>query len=120
MSEWAKQQGCWNGLKGRKLEYGDAFDSCLTLAEAARGIERDERKKKREIDGINAQAEVVSRGATFWRQILDRGVVAKKLDPKDQEILQICAVMPRQLPTELQSMHAITVLEKMMGQGLVV
>ena len=62
----------------------------------------------------------MSRGATFWRQILDRGVATKKLDPKDQQILQICAVMPRQLPTELQSKHAIAVLEKMMGQGLVV
>ena len=118
MSEWAKQQACWNGLKGRKLEYDEDFESFLTLEEAARGTERDERKKKREIDGIAAQAEVVNRGPVFWRQVLDRGLAARKLAPKDQQILKICASMPRQLPTELQSKHAINVLEMMREQGL--
>jgi len=113
MSEWAKQQACWNGLKGRRLDYGTEFDGCLALVETVRISERDQRKSQRVLDGISAQSEVVNRGAGFWREILARGVAGRKLSPKDQQILQVCASMPRQLPSELQSKHAMSVLERM-------
>ncbi|WP_067341752.1 AIPR family protein [Stappia indica] len=119
MSEWAKQQACWNGLKGRSLDYGPDFDGCLVLAENARANERDQRRKKREVDGISAQAEVVNRGADFWQEILELGRANRKLTPKDQQILQVCASMPRQLPSELQCKHALSVLERLREQGLV-
>ena len=35
MSEWAKQQACWNGMKGRTLNYDDDFETCLTLVDTA-------------------------------------------------------------------------------------
>lgn len=120
MSEWAKQQACWNGLKGRSLDYGPEFDGCLVLEENARANERDQRKKKREIDGISAQSEVVHRGAEFWQEILELGIADRKLTPKDQQILRVCASMPRQLPSELQCKHALSVLERLTEQGLVV
>lgn len=119
MSEWAKQQACWNGLKGRSLDYGPDFDGCLVLAENARANERDQRKRKREVDGISAQSEVVNRGADFWQEILELGRANRKLTPKDQQILQVCASMPRQLPSELQCKHALSVLERLREQGLV-
>jgi hypothetical protein len=119
MSEWAKQQACWNGLKGRKLDYGAEFDGCLVLKEIARTSERDQRSKERQIDGISAQSEVVDRGPEFWRDILARGVAVRKLTPKDQQILGVCASMPRQLPSEFQSKHAINVLQRLKEQGIV-
>lgn len=119
MSEWAKQQACWNGMKGRRLDYEAEFDGCLVLEETARTSERDQRKKKREMDGITAQSEVVNRGPEFWREVLARGVADRKLTSKDQQILQVCASMPRQLPSELQSKHAMNVFERMREQGLV-
>lgn len=119
MSEWAKQQACWNGLKGRSLDYGPEFDGCLVLAENARANERDQRKKKREIDGIFAQSKVVNHGADFWREILKVGIANRKLTPKDEQILEVCASMPRQLPSELQCKHALSVLEGLRKQGLV-
>jgi hypothetical protein len=56
MSEWAKQQACWNGMKGRTLNYDEDFDSCLTLVETARAAKRGEKAKKAITDGINAVA----------------------------------------------------------------
>jgi hypothetical protein len=119
MSEWAKQQACWNSLKSRRLDYGAEFDGCLVLKETARTSEREQRNKKREMDGISAQSEVVNRGPDFWREVLARGIEKRKLSPKDQQILQVCASMPRQLPGEIQSKHAMSVLERMRELGLV-
>jgi len=89
MSEWAKQQACWNGMKGRTLNYDDDFDSCLTLVETARSAGRDEKAQRAMIEGINAQSEVVTLGPDFWREVLAWGRERKRLTPKDLQILEI-------------------------------
>ncbi|MBN8726240.1 MAG: AIPR family protein [Xanthomonadales bacterium] len=113
MSEWAKQQACWNTIATRKLDYGSDFDSCLTLLESARANERDQRRRKQELDGIAAQTAVVKRGGPFWREVLIKGVAQQKLSLKDRQILQVCASIPRQLPSDLQCKHALKVLERL-------
>lgn len=118
MSEWAKQQACWNGLASRKLNYGKDFESCLTLKDTAKSTERDQRTKKRVTDGITAQSEVVTLGAGFWRELLDRGTAGRQLSPKDEQILSVCASMPRKMPSDLQCKHAISVLKRMTDQGV--
>ena len=97
MSEWAKQQACWNGLKGRKLEYDDDFASCLALIETVRTAVRDARAKKVLTEGINAQTEVVNLGAEFWQKVTDWGKAQRKLYPKDLQIMQICSSIPRRI-----------------------
>lgn len=118
MSEWAKQQACWNGLARQELDYGADFESCLTLKDTAKTNERDERKKKRETDGISAQTEVVTLGGGFWGDILSKGAEAKLLSPKDEQILRVCAAIPRQLPSELQCKHAVSVLQRLRAAGM--
>ena len=119
MAEWAKQQACWSILAARKLKYSIDFQSCLTLKETAKTSERDERKKKREIEGISAQSEVVGLGSAFWCEVIAQGVAARTLSSKDEQILRVCASIPHQLPSELQSKHALKVLERLKEEGLV-
>ena len=117
MSEWAKQQACWNGMKGRTLAYDDDFETCLTLVETARNAKRDEKAKRAMTEGINAQSEVVTLGADFWKYLLFWGRERKRLTPKDQQILEVCASIPRRLPSDLQSRHALDALARMRDQG---
>ena len=117
MSEWAKQQACWNGMKGRTLNYDDDFDTCLTLLETSRGKEKDEKKRKKEDEGILAQTTVVNLGAAFWKDVLTWGQARKKLDPKEQQIIGVCASMPRLTPSPDQSRLALTVLGRIKDQG---
>lgn len=119
MSEWAKKQACWSSLEGRELDYGPAFEGCLTSIEAARARERDGRRERRELDGITAQTEVVQLGPDFWRALSTRGVAEQKLSPKDEQILQICAAMPRKVPTESQARHALDVLKRLTDERTV-
>jgi hypothetical protein len=117
MSEWAKQQACWNGLKTRKLNYGDDFATCVVLADSARTAVRDGRAQKAITDGINAQAEVVTFGGDFWKRVLAWGRERKRLTPKDLQILEVCGSMPRRLPTDYQSKIALDILRRMRDQG---
>ncbi len=119
MSEWAKQQACWNGMKGRTLNYDEDFDSCLTLVETARAAKRDEKTKKAITDGINAQSEVVTRGPDFWKEVLSWGREQKRLTPKDQQVLEVCTSMPRRVPSDLQSRHALDILGRLRDRGFI-
>lgn len=117
LTEWAKQQACWNALKDRKLSYDADFDTCLTLADTARTAKRDEKAKKTLTEGINAQSEVVTLGAEFWKDVLNWGRERKRLTPKDMQILEVCASMPRRIPSDLQARHALEALGRMRDQG---
>ncbi|MEO8242370.1 MAG: hypothetical protein ABI832_08645 [bacterium] len=117
MSEWAKQQACWNGMKGRYLDYDDDFSSCLTLFENAVDKEKEEKARKKLTDGINAQTEVVTLGAALWASMLEWGQTGRKLTPKDQQILKVCASIPRQVPSEWQAQHALEVRQRLRDQG---
>jgi AIPR protein len=117
MSEWAKQQACWNGLKSRKPAYDDDFENCLAPIDEAKTTAREARSEKVLTDGINAQAEVVTLGSDLWKNVLKWGQDGKRLTPKELQILQICASMPRLLPTDYQSKHALGVLDRLRGQG---
>lgn len=118
MSEWAKQQACWNALALRELCYEPDFEGCLIPKDAAKTSERDERRKKREFDGISAQSEVVKLGSSFWRGVLDQASAQRMLTPKEEQIIKVCANIPRQLPTDLQAKFAVSVLERLKQEGL--
>ena len=118
MSEWAKQQGCWHAFKSRQLEYGEDLDEIRVSIDDARANMRESRSDKSIGDGIAAQSEVVKLGADFWRQVLDWGRAQRKVIPKELLLLNVCASMPRQLPTEFQAKQALSVIERLRGQGL--
>lgn len=119
MSEWAKQQGCWNRLKSQDLEYGESLDSCLVLMENARSTVRDARSEKALTDGINAQAEVVTLGGKFWSHVMEWGKARKRLSPKDLQVVQICASIPQRLPKDSEAVYAMRLLNRLRDEGLV-
>ncbi len=119
MSEWAKQQACWNRLKSEELQYGDSLESCLVLIESARTNVRDARSEKALTDGINAQSEVVKLGGGYWSKVLEWGRAKKRLTPKDLQIVQICATIPQRLPTDSQALHAMKLLGRLKDEGFV-
>ena len=118
MSEWAKQQACWAGLKSRKLTYDDDFDRCLALADEARTAEREARANKELNARVTAEIEVVNRGSDYWRRVLDWGQRQRLLSPKEAQILEICSSIPRRLPTDFQSKQAMVVLDRLTQQGM--
>jgi hypothetical protein len=112
-SEWAKQQACWSILQSREIDYGRGFERCLISKETVKVNSRDARESQREIAGIKAQALVFDLGGAFWREVLEKERGAGNLTKKDEDILKVCASIPRQIPTERQSKHVLAVLERL-------
>lgn len=119
LSEWAKQQACWSQLVDRKLDYSKGFERSLTSKARAKENEQAARTRRREIAGIEAQALATELGAEFWSKVVRQGKLAGKLAIKDEQILKICASMPHKIPTERQSSHALSVLNRLRAEGVV-
>lgn len=117
MSEWAKQQACWNRLKERELVYAESFEDCIVSLDVARTAVRDARSERSHTQAIMAQSEAVNLGGKFWSEVMEWARIKKRLTPKDAQIVQICAAIPSKIPTEAQATHAMRFLEKMRDEG---
>ena len=113
MSEWAKKQACWAELAKRAVTYSPGFDSVLVDPDAVRSVTRDKRKAKRQVNGIEAQRDVVNQGGDYWSQLLAFGKSIGKLDPKEMGILQACSLLPSRVPTERQCLAAVAIADRL-------
>jgi hypothetical protein len=113
MSEWAKKQACWAELTRRTVAYDAGFNSIVIELDALRAVDRETRVAKRELNGIEAQREVVNQGAEYWSQLLAFGRSIGKLPPKDAGILQACTSLPNRIPTEKQCVAAVAIADRL-------
>jgi hypothetical protein len=113
MSEWAKKQACWASLQKDIVPYGSDFADALIDPEDARSAKRGARKEKEQTSGVEAQAEVVRQGGEYWSQLLAFGQSIRKLSSKEVGILQACAKIPVQIPSEKQCVIALSVADRL-------
>lgn len=113
MSEWAKKQACWAELAKRLVGYDAGFEDVLVGKDAVRVVDRDRRVAKRQVNGIEAQREVVNQGGEYWSQLLAFGQSINKLAPKEAGILQACSSLPHRVPTEKQCVAAVAIADRL-------
>jgi hypothetical protein len=113
LSEWAKKQACWAELARRTVRYDAGFDAVLVNVEALRAADRDTKVARRELNGIEAQREVVNQGGEYWSQLLAFGKSIGKLQPKEAGILQACTSLPGRIPTEKQCVAAVAIADRL-------
>ncbi|NWO10409.1 AIPR family protein [Chromohalobacter salexigens] len=117
MSEWAKKQACWSQVQHQEIKYPPELEEyLLTLSEAV-SVVGEERKKKAEISGIEAQSSVVNFGPDFWKKALEWGRKYQLITPKEAGILETCSKIPSRLPSEKQCVIAMKTLEKLNEDG---
>lgn len=116
-SEWAKKQICWQWLSESKLDYPISFSKALTTAAMAEENTREARAENRLANSINNEVEVVNLGSEFWADARDWARQRTILSPRELSILEVCAAIPRKIPTEKQSLVALQVLEKLREHG---
>ena len=117
VSEWAKQQACWDRASELKLTWTKAW--LVELISQSDWIEKEKegRKEQQEMNGIEAQTAVVNAGAETWRQVKQWGVENKKLSQKEIDILTVAVSIPKLIPTDKQSLYLLNTLRKLREEG---
>ena len=117
MSEWAKKQACWHSFKSSQLTYDDDLGNHLIRPEDADSVVREARKEQTAITGMEAQMKVVNLGGEFWAEVSRWARINRKVTPKEAGILETCTSIPLRMPSEKQSIIAISVLERLEADG---
>lgn len=117
VSEWAKQQACWARVSALTVPWPKELAKVVVPKAESSAKERDARAVQRVDNGIEAQVAVTQAGGKSWAEVRRWGVDHGLLSPDDASILEICASIPRKVPTDRQSARALDILRRLRGEG---
>lgn len=120
VTEWAKQQACWARVKALEIDWPESWLSELIDKDRLREGKRTGIKEQKLLNGIEAQALVVSVGGQVWGQLSAWGQARKLLSPTELGILQVAASVPSRIPSEKQALRVIESLRKLRSEGCVI
>lgn len=117
VTEWAKKEGCWTRMQQVPIPLASALKQTLLTKEEAGDTRRSAVREQRMLNGIEAQAAVVSAGAELWGEVRSWAIEHRLLSQKELEILSVAASMPKKLPTEKQCLNVLASLKRLREEG---
>ena len=117
VTEWAKQQACWNRVLTAPLELPEQFQSQLLRPGDVVEAQSDAAKDQRMDNRIGAQTAVVNAGPVFWGRVFDWGTQRQLLSPDEQSILTVAMSMPSKVPSENQCTRLLEILSRLQEEG---
>lgn len=118
VTEWCKRERCWEDLKSRiDTSAFEALDSDLVSSEAATSNKRSARKEQKVTNEVEAQTQVVNRGAPYWQRLLHWAEAGTLMTPSELEVLRVAARMPRIIPSGFQAAKLLQVAVKALDGG---
>lgn len=117
VTEWAKNQACWNRVKGLEINWPEGWLDELLTGSDRKNEKRSAVKEQKVLNGIEAQAAVVNAGGAFWSDARAWASSRKLLSPMEAGILDVAATIPDRIPSDKQSLKAIEVLRRMHVEG---
>ena len=117
ITEWAKQQGCWEEAKNFSIEWDPAWvDELIQPEEEKERIQKSSSEQK-EVDSIEGQRIVVYVGPGFWRQVLAWLNSESEGTEKERGCVEVASRMPTRIPTDKQADVLITMMRRIEKNG---
>jgi hypothetical protein len=117
ISEWAKQEKCWDEINSLDIDWNSDFLAVLKSQNDERDLQRESAREQHEINGIEAQMVVVDQGAQFWKKVLDWCIKEEEGTEKEISILRTAASLPRKIPSDKQSVILVNFMNQLRTLG---
>ncbi len=117
VTEWAKQQACWNRVKAVNVDWPESLTSDLVGRGEVMDRKKSARSERKVMDGIDGQTAVINAGAGFWSEVSEWGREASLLSPRDVGVLEVAKMIPNKIPSELQCKVLLETLVKFQENG---
>lgn len=117
-SEWAKKKPCADAAISMDLNFLDPIISLLIDTGEQKARNREGRKDQKLVDGVKAQADVATFGASNWNALRQWALTSNmRLTPTENGILEAATRVNLKPLSEAQSIKAAAVLERAQGSG---
>lgn len=115
--EWAKKEICWKWLSEADVLYSVGLEKISISKEASESFAKRAKTEAANDESAQATIDVFNLGAAYWKEArswaYERGIITMR----DLSILEMCAAMPRKIPTSKQSLAALSILDKLKKHG---
>lgn len=117
ISEWAKQQKCWEAIKLKKVDWDKEWLGELIDLDEEKDIQREGSRNQKTLNGIEAQTAVCEMGSGFWQNVLNWCLAEGEGTEKERGILQYACALPNKVPSESQSVVLINMMKRLHRVG---
>ena len=118
VTEWCKKEQCWIALKAKDYLLGEKIKEVLLDKEEVKKERSNGRKDHYIVNGIQVQAEVVSKGQEYWEKALSWGKEKKCLTEIDISFLTSATKMNLgRIPSEKQCQRIVNIEAKLIDEG---
>ena len=115
ITEWAKQQACWNRVSGLKIDWPESLEDCLLSTNQEKEYRRSAKKDQKMVDGIQAQTSIVKAGKAFWDQVALWAIDRKLLTSTEMDLLTL--ISHERILSEKQSILLLNTLQRLQNEG---
>jgi hypothetical protein len=115
VTQWAKQEICWDRFARMPLPLPSSIETELTDGEESRVVEKDERKQRAMDTGIEAVGRVVKVNLTTWESIFRSNAIS----PLESELVKLFGLRSGRIPTERQAAILLKLLDRSAGSGVI-
>ncbi|PEQ81384.1 AIPR family protein [Bacillus cereus] len=117
VTQWCKQELCWNCIKNLSIKLDPQIENVLVDIRDIKCEEKQARKDQRMVNDIEAQTEVVNKGAIYWKGV-QHFVTTKKIATLSEiQALKIACNIPLKLPNSIQSHQLLSLVKKVELEG---
>lgn len=118
VTEWCKKEQCWIALKAKKYEISSSIEDILIDKEEIKKVRLNGRREHIVVNGIQVQAEVVSKGQEYWEAALSWGKSKNLLNEIEMSFLSAATkINVGRIPSEKQCQRIVNIEAKLLDEG---
>lgn len=116
VTQWAKQQACWEGFKKVGVRLEGRIGNDLVTADEARGQAADDRKQRAMDSGFEVVKRVLAVKPQVWEKIHRAQV---PMSPTEKDLVQMFGLRQGKVPSERQGTVLLRLLGRMAESGII-
>jgi hypothetical protein len=117
VTQWAKQQACWEGFKEVSIHLNDAVKADMIAANEAQAQAADDRMKPATDTGFEVISRVLAVKPPVWESIY--GITEQvSISPAEESLVQTFGLRPGKVPSDRQAAILLRLLDRMADKGV--
>jgi hypothetical protein len=116
VTQWAKQQACWEGFKNVGVRLGSDIENDLVTAEEAGGQAADDRKQRAMDTGFEVVKRILAVKPQVWETVYRAQV---PISPTEKDLVQMFGLRQGKVPSDRQGAVLLRLLGRMAESGII-
>jgi hypothetical protein len=118
VTQWAKQQACWETFRRVSIPLDDAIESDLLVADEARAQASEDLKQRAMDTGFEVLKRILAVESSVWQQVYG-STDQVPISPIERDLVQMFGLRKGRVPSERQASVLLRLLDRMAGEGVI-